>query len=69
MKARTMTNPAATYMRTVNRLEPDISPVDTTGALTSIAISLKRIADAQEEMLKLQKSIIYEGCLDVRTGS
>ena len=33
------------YIDTVNRLEPDIVPIDTTAALASIAISLKRIAD------------------------
>ena len=38
--------PHEEYLDTVQRLEPDISPVDRDGALTSIAISLKRIADA-----------------------
>lgn len=38
------------YLDTVARLEPDISPVDRDGALTSIAISLRRIADAMQEL-------------------
>lgn len=33
------------YLATVALLEPDIAPVDYSAALTSIAISLKRIAD------------------------
>ncbi len=33
------------YLETVNRLEPDISMCDRDATLTSIAISLKRIAD------------------------
>lgn len=33
------------YLRTVERLEPDISMIDRDAALASIAISLKRIAD------------------------
>ena len=37
------------YAKTVERLEPDITPVDHDGAMASIAISLKRIADALEE--------------------
>ncbi len=39
---------SAEYLATVARLEPDIVPVDRDGALTSIAISLKRIADTLE---------------------
>ena len=39
---------AQAYIQTVDRLEPDIHPVDRDGALASIAISLKRIADAFE---------------------
>jgi hypothetical protein len=34
------------YLETVNRMEPDITPVDLTSAAASIAISLRRIADA-----------------------
>lgn len=37
------------YLGTVDRLEPDIHPLDTPAALASIAISLKRIADAMQE--------------------
>lgn len=37
------------YMETVNRLEPDLHPLDTDAALASIAVSLKRIADAVEQ--------------------
>lgn len=33
------------YLKTVERIEPDVVPIDTDGALASIAISLKRIAD------------------------
>jgi len=36
------------YLNTLNRMEPDIAAVDLTGAAASIAISLKRIADALE---------------------
>lgn len=38
------------YLDTVNRLEPDITPIDTGPGLASIAISLKRIADLLAEM-------------------
>lgn len=34
------------YYYTLKQLEPDVYPVDQDAALTSIAISLKRIADA-----------------------
>mgnify|MGYP001596292723 CR=1 FL=1 len=34
------------YLGTVARLEPDIAMMDTAACLPSIAISLKRIADA-----------------------
>lgn len=33
------------YLETVARIEPDVTPLDRDGALASIAISLKRIAD------------------------
>ena len=36
------------YLKTVDRLEPEVTPVDKAGALASIAISLKRIADVME---------------------
>lgn len=34
------------YLETVSRIEPDIAMLDTGAALASIAISLRRIADA-----------------------
>lgn len=46
----------AAYLTTVDKLEPDIHPVDQDGALTSIAISMKRIADALE---KIQKDVDF----------
>ena len=36
------------YLNTVQRLEPEITPIDVNGAVASIAISLKRIADVME---------------------
>lgn len=36
------------YLDTINRIEPDIAMIDTGAALASIAISLRRIADALE---------------------
>ncbi len=38
------------YLETVKRLEPDISMCDRDATLTSIAISLKRIADQLQEL-------------------
>lgn len=38
------------YLHTVDRMEPDITPVDLTAAAASIAISLKRIADSLETL-------------------
>lgn len=38
------------YLDTVKRMEPDIHPVDQDGAAASIAISLKRGADALERI-------------------
>ena len=43
------------YLETVKRLEPDISMVDRDATLTSIAISLKRIADTLDAFLILAK--------------
>ena len=34
------------YLHVVDRLEPDLAVIDRDAALTSIAISLRRIADA-----------------------
>lgn len=39
---------ADVYLGVIERMEPDITGVDPPGALASIAISLKRIADALE---------------------
>jgi hypothetical protein len=36
------------YLKTVDRLEPDMAVIDSDAALTSIAISLKRIAHILE---------------------
>ena len=38
------------YLNTVERLEPDISMIDSSYGWASIAISLKRIADAAESI-------------------
>lgn len=37
------------YLETIGRMEPEIAMVDRDAALASIAISLKRIADALNE--------------------
>ncbi len=36
------------YLATIDRMEPNITPVDLPAAAASIAISLKRIADAAD---------------------
>jgi len=41
---------AEVYSRTVDRLEPNIHPIDLDGAAASIAISLKRIANALDRI-------------------
>lgn len=38
------------YQETVERIEPDVHPLDRDGALASIAISQKRQADALERL-------------------
>jgi hypothetical protein len=38
------------YLETIKRLEPDISMCDRDATLTSIAISLKRIADRLDNL-------------------
>lgn len=38
------------YQKTIERFEPDIAMTDQNAALTSIAISMKRIADALEKV-------------------
>lgn len=37
-----------TYLKVVERMEPELTEVDRDAALASIAISLKRIADTSE---------------------
>lgn len=53
------------YMETVERMEPDIHPVDAAAAYASVAISAKRmadamvrVADAYDEIMKLIKKEI-----------
>lgn len=41
-------NTAEEYLKTIERLEPDITPIDASAFYASVAISLKRIADAVE---------------------
>lgn len=41
------------YLATIERLEPDIRPIDLPAAAASIAISLKRIADFLERFKPL----------------
>lgn len=43
-----MTDEPNIYLNTLNRMEPNITGVDRDPAFASIAISLKRIADALE---------------------
>ncbi len=43
------------YLETVGRMEKDITPVDLPAAAASIAISLKRIADALEYIIEEAK--------------
>ena len=38
------------YLDTIGRMEPDIAMVDHDAAMASIAISLKRIADAIDQI-------------------
>lgn len=39
------------YLATIARLEPDIAAIDHAAAAASVAISLKRIADALEKLM------------------
>ncbi len=43
------------YLDTVERLEPEIAMIDAGAAYASIAISLKRIADAMEYFARVKK--------------
>jgi hypothetical protein len=47
---------ADAYLDTIERLEPDIAMIDAGAAYASIAISLKRIADALEKIAKREES-------------
>ena len=55
------------YLNTLNRMESDIAVVDRDGAMASIAISLKRIADALDNpnnllyMANVIEGAIYRG--------
>lgn len=40
------------YLGTIGRLEPNITMIDTDAGIASIAISLKRIADALDRLSK-----------------
>lgn len=56
------------YLDTVARMEPDVTPVDREGALASIAISLKRIADAMEprHVIATQEALSPEDVAAIR---
>lgn len=45
------------YLAVIARMEPDLTAVDTPAALASIAISLKRIADAVSSHDALHQAI------------
>jgi hypothetical protein len=50
-----------TYAKTVDRLEPDIAMIDTGAFNASAAISLKRIADCLEWLVKEAQKQIDDG--------
>lgn len=52
---------ADTYQRTIARMEPDLAGVDHAGAIASIAISLKRIADALERVPAMSNPFRNDG--------
>lgn len=54
--------PVNAYLDTVARIEPDIAMLDAGAALASIAISLRRIADAVEG--NPQRLGLIEGILE-----
>lgn len=41
------------YLQTVERLEPEITPIDLPAAAASMSISLKRIADSMEKFVQM----------------
>lgn len=49
------------YLHTVGQMEPDISPVDLHASQTSIAISMKRIADQLERLVDLAEPLAKAG--------
>ena len=46
------------YLDTLNRMEPDIHPVDASAFYASAAISLRRIADSLERLSDLDRQLI-----------
>ena len=42
------------YLETISRLEPDVSMIDAGAGWASIAISLRRIADTLDQVVKLK---------------
>lgn len=48
-----MKDDTTVYLETVSRLEPEIHPIDAAAAYASVSISLKRIADALDENLRI----------------
>ena len=42
------------YQETIERIEVDIAPIHATAGWASIAISLRRIADALEQILEIK---------------
>ncbi len=53
------------YLDTIKRMEPDIAMIDRDAALPSIAISLRRIADALQELPAQIQMAIQEGIWNV----
>lgn len=50
-------NRAKSYLETLSRLEPNLTLVDLITAVTSAAISLKKLSDTYEKMFEEQKKI------------
>lgn len=53
------------YMNTVDRLEPDIHPIDASAFYASAAISLRRIADNSDKLITHTRivALIAAGCV------
>lgn len=45
------------YLETVERIEPDVAPIDQNAALTSIAISLRNISTTLDAICKYMHGI------------